>query len=607
MYRLWANGAGDTEYFLLENRQPMGIDAALPGGGLLIYHVDERAPNNDNPNHYKVALEQADGLYQLENRYGAVSFGDAGDPYTAGQAFWRYSSPSNRSYSGDDTYVSVFGITGPGADGVVTANLHVQPGPVVDVPSVNMTELEGNGDGLVSGGETAGVFPRIAVSRKPVQDLRIHVISEDPRAVVLDADLDLGPVAAGSTLVPADPIRVRISGDLPSDPYGLPLRLELGWENAPVRRVPVELGLGTRVGSAEDFENPPLSWTHQPVRPTAVDQWTYGAAYGNHSAGFKFGFAKSGFYKGSDAALTSPPVLLPPDAELSFDSLVDIIFPDSGEVLAGGVVEISVNGGDWTVATPREGYSAFFGGANPDYAAKPVFAGEPADARFATYHVNLSEYVGSVRVRFHFFSEAESRLGLGWWIDNVAISSGNTPVRVLSASAELRGADVLLSWRLAEPLPLRVRWLAGAGAAAVHPVGAGWIPAEASGSLLDAGGAARLPAGYWLEGENRDGSVERWGPWTVTGSGVALRPWRVLANPTRGTMEFAWSVTLPPGAALEIFDVSGRLVSTRALPAVPGTAVWDGRDRNGRSAPPGIYFARISGTRLEPLRVVRLP
>ncbi len=39
IYRLDSGQAG--EYWLLENRQPLGSDSLLPGSGLLIWHVDE--------------------------------------------------------------------------------------------------------------------------------------------------------------------------------------------------------------------------------------------------------------------------------------------------------------------------------------------------------------------------------------------------------------------------------------------------------------------------------------------------------------------------------------------------------------------------------------
>ena len=80
------------EYLLIENRQPVGLDSAMPQGGLAIFHIDEAAGNTieghpwqvswpTNGNHYKVALLQADGAYDLERGFDR---GDATDVYRGG-------------------------------------------------------------------------------------------------------------------------------------------------------------------------------------------------------------------------------------------------------------------------------------------------------------------------------------------------------------------------------------------------------------------------------------------------------------------------------------------------------------------------------------------
>ena len=59
------------EYFLIENRQAHGFyNRNIPGGGLLVWHVDERA-DNDEERHKQVDLVSADGLYADRGHPGA--------------------------------------------------------------------------------------------------------------------------------------------------------------------------------------------------------------------------------------------------------------------------------------------------------------------------------------------------------------------------------------------------------------------------------------------------------------------------------------------------------------------------------------------------------
>lgn len=91
VYRI-NNNYPSGEYLLIENRQPAGIETAIPQGGLCIYHIDEQADDitegypgqsgwPGNGNHYRIAVLQADGNYNLEKNNNR---GDAGDVYHAG-------------------------------------------------------------------------------------------------------------------------------------------------------------------------------------------------------------------------------------------------------------------------------------------------------------------------------------------------------------------------------------------------------------------------------------------------------------------------------------------------------------------------------------------
>jgi immune inhibitor A len=117
-YRLWTNGSAANQYFLLENRRPIRWDEALPSHGILIWHIDEYQSGNDHQwypgyttqGHYLVALEQADGDWDLEQN---TNGGDTGDPYPGNSlnTEFAYSTvPDSRMYTGGDTQVYVSSI-----------------------------------------------------------------------------------------------------------------------------------------------------------------------------------------------------------------------------------------------------------------------------------------------------------------------------------------------------------------------------------------------------------------------------------------------------------------------------------------------------------------
>lgn len=144
VYRLWANGSVGNQYFLVENRQKVGSDTPLPGSGLLIYHVDDSRWGNDDVYHYQVALEQADGLFQLE---WANNDGDAADPYPGVfniRSFDDLTTPDSRSYGGATTQVSVWLISD--SDSLMTANLDIEwSRPHLTIDSMFFNDADADG------------------------------------------------------------------------------------------------------------------------------------------------------------------------------------------------------------------------------------------------------------------------------------------------------------------------------------------------------------------------------------------------------------------------------------------------------------------------------
>ncbi len=74
---------------------------------------------------------------------------------------------------------------------------------------------------------------------------------------------------------------------------------------------------------------------------------------------------------------------------------------------------------------------------------------------------------------------------------------------------------------------------------------------------------------------------------------VALSAW---PNPFNPSVTLAMEVPAAGSASLDLYDVRGRLVAQLYdgfLPEGRREIVWDGRDAAGRTAPSGVYFARL--------------
>jgi FlgD Ig-like domain len=72
----------------------------------------------------------------------------------------------------------------------------------------------------------------------------------------------------------------------------------------------------------------------------------------------------------------------------------------------------------------------------------------------------------------------------------------------------------------------------------------------------------------------------------------------ITPNPAASIQRIDFSLASARDGALEILDLTGRVIWRRSFAGLAGglhTFEWDGRDLAGHSSPPGIYFARLAG------------
>ncbi|MFA5803401.1 MAG: M6 family metalloprotease domain-containing protein [Melioribacteraceae bacterium] len=137
-YLLWKNGNFTKEYFLIENRQKVDYDKYIPGDGLLVYHIDQNITQQNDKEwypglllsqHYLVALEQADGLWNLEKKDNS---GDAADPFPGTgnkTSFTSSSTPNTKDYLLTSTGLSIKNIGVSGSN--MTADFEVSTTEIV--------------------------------------------------------------------------------------------------------------------------------------------------------------------------------------------------------------------------------------------------------------------------------------------------------------------------------------------------------------------------------------------------------------------------------------------------------------------------------------------
>ncbi len=157
----WGQNSDDNppaEYWLVENRQPVGFDQHLHNSGVLLWHVDEEVIRSSLGNTGGAAngavrglvLEEADGIgHLLQDPLTTGNAGDTGDPFPGASgnvSFDAGSVPASASNTGPSTpiEVSAIGPSGP----TMTAFLRAgDPAPLVTsvAPSIvdnNLVSVE---------------------------------------------------------------------------------------------------------------------------------------------------------------------------------------------------------------------------------------------------------------------------------------------------------------------------------------------------------------------------------------------------------------------------------------------------------------------------------
>jgi Peptidase family C25/Propeptide_C25/Secretion system C-terminal sorting domain/Peptidase family C25, C terminal ig-like domain len=172
---------------------------------------------------------------------------------------------------------------------------------------------------------------------------------------------------------------------------------------------------------AHNFEAGEGNWEHMPITVDWLDEWHL-SSYRNHTEGGMYSM-KCGGEDGENysnfiyAALVMPEIELGANSVVKFHHWMHVGANNNGNTWDGGLIEISVNGGDWEQITPVGGYPCTMLNmpTSPFAEGTEVFAGI---IDWEEVELDLSAYSGVAQIRFVMGSTGLVTFE-GWYIDDV--------------------------------------------------------------------------------------------------------------------------------------------------------------------------------------------
>ena len=190
-----------NEYFLVENRTQLDLDATIPSSGLAIYHCDTLGSNEweggTASKHYQCGLLQADGSLDLETNR---NMGDELDLFGPGEgiALAHDTLPASTLWDGSDSGLTLSGISVQGRIVTFLIGPH-QTGQVASGSSASAVAIpdrdpRGVKDAILI--DQPGVVKKLRVdvdiSHSNIANLRVELHSPGGRRAVLHNRTDLG-------------------------------------------------------------------------------------------------------------------------------------------------------------------------------------------------------------------------------------------------------------------------------------------------------------------------------------------------------------------------------------------------------------------------------
>lgn len=194
-YRIWEDGTIGNEYFIVENRQDHGMDFWIPGRGVMIYHIDESQWGNDDEWHPLVGIEQADGLFEMENSNSYGDLEDGWSTYTQTN-FDEFTIPNSRKHDGSPSKTAVWNISAN--DSIMYVNLDINYSrPYFTIMTYQFSDaLYGDNDGSFEAGETITFTCQVQNLWASANNVTLGLSTDNGNYDFIVSEVNMGTIAA---------------------------------------------------------------------------------------------------------------------------------------------------------------------------------------------------------------------------------------------------------------------------------------------------------------------------------------------------------------------------------------------------------------------------
>ena len=245
------------------------------------------------------------------------------------------------------------------------------------------------------------------------------LFSDNPNIILSESEVLLPPVSAGNSVFCENIFSVYIS-----DAISAGTAINIGYMLSAENGNTIEGNFVLYVGNQHyTYENDFTGWDVLAPLPNFINQW-HRENYRNHTTNgswsMKFGgIGNLNYANSAYGVLESPELPLVLNAQLHFFHWMDAENHTTNPQYAwdGGLIQMSLNGGEWTQITPIGGYpyKIYSNVASPFPAETRVYSGT-FDWTEAVF--DLSGYTGTAKFRFIFGSDGAVTKE-GWYIDDL--------------------------------------------------------------------------------------------------------------------------------------------------------------------------------------------